>query len=76
MVYDSRKPVVVLRGEQLAHSAGGEACGESISPNKLRASNSTRSDRESVYGIPASAVQYCCGRGCKHCRVYWSNKKV
>lgn len=25
---------------------------------------------ETVYGVPASAVQKCCGRGCRHCRVY------
>jgi hypothetical protein len=76
MVFDSRKPVVILRGEQLAHSAGSKACVESFPSNASRASTSPRSDGESVYGIPVSAVQYCCGRGCRHCRVYWNNKKV
>jgi hypothetical protein len=76
MVFDSRKPVVILRGEQLAHDAGSKVCVESLPPSALRTSTSPRSDGESVYGIPVSAVQYCCGRGCKHCRVYWNNKKV
>jgi hypothetical protein len=30
---------------------------------------------ESPYGVPASAVQYCCGRGCRHCRIYWNRMK-
>lgn len=29
----------------------------------------------SMYGVPVSAVQHCCGRGCKHCRIYWHGKK-
>jgi len=27
-------------------------------------------DSETVYGVPASTVRKCCGRGCRHCRVY------
>lgn len=30
--------------------------------------------RNSIYGVPVSAVQHCCGRGCKHCRIYWHKK--
>lgn len=29
----------------------------------------------SIYGVPVSAIQHCCGRGCKHCRIYWHGKK-
>lgn len=29
----------------------------------------------SIYGVPVSAIQHCCGRGCKHCRIYWYGKK-
>jgi hypothetical protein len=32
-------------------------------------------DADSPYGIPASAVQHCCGRGCRHCRIYWNRMK-
>lgn len=31
--------------------------------------------QETIYGVPVSAVQACCGRGCKHCRVYWHRMK-
>lgn len=31
--------------------------------------------QESIYGVPVSASQHCCGRGCKHCRIYWHGKK-
>lgn len=24
-----------------------------------------------VYGVPVTAIQHCCGRGCKHCRIHW-----
>lgn len=30
----------------------------------------------SIYGVPVSAIQHCCGRGCKHCRIYWHGKKT
>lgn len=30
---------------------------------------------ETIYGVPVSAVQHCCGRGCKHCRIYWHRAK-
>jgi hypothetical protein len=30
---------------------------------------------ETIYGVPVSAVQHCCGRGCKHCRIYWHRMK-
>lgn len=29
----------------------------------------------SIYGVPVSAIQHCCGRGCQHCRIYWHGKK-
>lgn len=26
-------------------------------------------------GVPVSAAQHCCGKACKHCRIYWGLRK-
>lgn len=37
----------------------------------LQAPEGRDASMNSIYGVPVSAVQHCCGRGCKHCRIYW-----
>lgn len=27
-------------------------------------------------GVPVSAAKHCCGKGCKHCRIYWGLRKL
>jgi len=27
-------------------------------------------------GVPSSAAQHCCGKGCRHCRIYWGLRKL
>jgi len=66
--YDARKPVVLLRGAQLATRGNMP----DATPNQgARESLPKTSESLTLNGIPVTAMQYCCGRGCKHCRVYW-----
>jgi len=68
MARDAGKPVVLLRGSQLANR--GTATAGPLTPT-LRRSEAPSQEPLTVNGIPVTAMQYCCGRGCKHCRVYW-----
>jgi hypothetical protein len=69
------KVVTVLRGDARRSS------GEPLSPLRVeRPEHATTTDPApgagtTIYGVPASAVQHCCGRGCKHCRIYWHRLK-
>ena len=69
----SGRPVVLLRGDQLRPSAVSLPA-PSMSAQTTETSN-PRFDGESIYGVPVSAIQHCCGRGCKHCRIYWNRLK-
>jgi hypothetical protein len=75
------KPVTLLRGDALLQRLG--------SPNVLHSADAIGTaairDRtldiahpstDTIYGIPASAIQSCCGRGCKHCRIYWYKSAI
>lgn len=76
--------VTVLRGDALrdVRRTGGtptpalvtgsrvESVGTGLSQIKSPSNSDT-----SIYGVPISAVQHCCGRGCKHCRIYWHRMK-
>lgn len=68
MSNDARKPVVLLRGAQLA--ARGSTPVATLNQG-ARESVTRTSESLTMNGIPVTAMQYCCGRGCKHCRVYW-----
>jgi hypothetical protein len=73
------KVVTVLRGDVLRDARGtvsaptqsGFGTSSGDSPKTSSASNSATS----IYGVPVSAVQHCCGRGCKHCPIYWHRMK-
>lgn len=72
MTSSQNKPLVLLRGTQLVQrESKAEAKGFVSSDSFER----KISDGLSAYGIPISAVQHCCGRGCKHCRVYWNKRE-
>lgn len=60
------KVVTVLRGDAL-RDARGVGVPSTASPKPDAAST--------IYGVPVSAVQHCCGRGCKHCQIYWHRMK-
>jgi len=67
--------VLMLRGDQLQQRKPLAVVSPSaITPSASTASRSGAGD--SIYGVPTSAVQHCCGRGCKHCRIYWNRGKV
>jgi hypothetical protein len=70
---NSGKPMVLLRGDQLKTTPGGREA--SPVPVSRDAGMSTRTEGQSIYGVPVSAIQHCCGRGCKHCRIYWNRLK-
>jgi len=70
----------VLRGEELqadsrpdaATSPGLSAAAIRLSPSGSgRPASPSAGSSETIYGVPVSAVQHCCGRGCKHCKIYW-----
>lgn len=70
----------VLRGEELradflsaaARLPGMSAVTMRAAPSdSVRPASSSTGSSETIYGVPASAVQHCCGRGCKHCKIYW-----
>jgi len=65
---DARKPVVLLRGAQLAARGGTPLA---TLNQGARESVARTPESLTMNGIPVTAMQYCCGRGCKHCRVYW-----
>lgn len=68
MSNDARKPVVLLRGAQLAARSNTQV----VTLNQgARESVARTPESLTMNGIPVTAMQYCCGRGCKHCRVYW-----
>ena len=62
--------VTVLRGAQLRAAAGTPAATAPVVPTHVPRPTSA-GEGDTVYGVPASAVQHCCGRGCRHCRIYW-----
>jgi hypothetical protein len=73
--------LTVVRGPQLgapqpsraspARAERPASAGSAASPAVPGAS----AEAMSIYGVPASAVQHCCGRGCSHCRIFWHGKK-
>jgi hypothetical protein len=64
------KVVTVLRGDARRGS------GEPLSPLRVeRPEHAAPGTGTTVYGVPVSAVQHCCGRGCQHCRIYWHRLK-
>jgi hypothetical protein len=73
--------LTVLRGPQLeaprpactlpVRAEGVAPAAPAVSPAVPAAPTETMS----IYGVPASAVQHCCGRGCRHCRIFWHGKK-
>lgn len=71
--------VTVLRGEERrrAEEQGGGTGSRALAspPAPSPSSDAHSTAAETVYGVPVTAVQACCGRGCKHCRVYWHRMK-
>ena len=69
------KVVTVLRGDALRDARGTVLA--SVSTSSGDAPKTPRPDNSaaSIYGVPVSAVQHCCGRGCKHCQIYWHRMK-
>ena len=71
--------VTVLRGDALRDAR----CTVPTPPNvgfdtlsgNAPKTTSTSNSATSIYGVPVSAVQHCCGRGCKHCQIYWHRMK-
>lgn len=61
---DERSGPVVVTGNRFRPAGDG--------PSKTESSSNANT---SIYGVPISAVQHCCGRGCKHCRIYWYRMK-
>jgi hypothetical protein len=57
--------LTVLRGAQRADAPAAAP------PPAPAPAPSAGDATQSIYGVPASAVQHCCGRGCRHCRIYW-----
>lgn len=78
------KAVTVLRGDALTDkpskgdvfhlSSPTNNAGYGHANHPISSTSSATSD-ETIYGVPVSAVQHCCGRGCKHCRIYWHRMK-
>lgn len=66
--------VTVLRGAELRAAASTPAAAAPVRPTHLPQAASAAGEGDTVYGVPASAVQHCCGRGCRHCRIYWRGK--
>ncbi len=74
--YSSSRPrvVTVLRGEE-RRRADEQGSGPGWNGVVGPATGTSTAVAETVYGVPVTAVQSCCGRGCKHCRVYWHRMK-
>lgn len=71
------KVLTVVRGDALRSASAPQQLAvadlavrrTTVSP--VQASEGREASMNSIYGVPVSAVQHCCGRGCKHCRIYW-----
>jgi hypothetical protein len=71
--------MTVLRGAALnGPAAPADATSVLRGPGPLASppAAATCDTLETVYGVPVSAVKHCCGRGCKHCRIYWYRGKT
>jgi hypothetical protein len=63
--------LTLLRGDALRDA---RAAPLAPTPSPATPAQNSHGDN-TVYGVPVSAVQHCCGRGCKHCRIYWHRLK-
>jgi hypothetical protein len=67
--------VTTLRGAALAVASAPAASADwKFAPRNETGRSGlapTSEGKTSIYGVPISAVQHCCGRGCKHCQIYW-----
>ncbi|WP_342132927.1 hypothetical protein [Hydrogenophaga sp. OTU3427] len=69
--------VTLVRGEALRESRNEPLqMPTSVMSTSPGASCVSSENQSSIYGVPVSAIQHCCGRGCKHCRIYWHGKKT
>lgn len=72
------REVTILRGDSLRDVRDRPVQApvrlEPMAPANI-AGNPPGAGQDSIYGVPVSAIQHCCGRGCKHCRIYWHGKK-
>jgi hypothetical protein len=72
------KVMTVLRGAALtgpAASANTTSVLRGPGPLASASAAAAGDTQETVYGVPVSAIKHCCGRGCKHCRIYWHRGK-
>jgi hypothetical protein len=70
--FQNSRVVTLLRGDALR-----DARGTRLAPDPPLPANVCDPGSDStIYGVPVSAVQHCCGRGCKHCRIYWHRMKT
>jgi hypothetical protein len=77
------KVVTILRGDALrdAQRSTTPTSGTALHGGRTNTSSEPpdqsepQDGKETIYGVPVSAVQACCGRGCKHCRIYWHRMK-
>jgi hypothetical protein len=79
---DFGKVMTVLRGDALRDArVAGTAPAQSVIAGPmsrgecLPQGESAEKNATTIYGVPVSAVQHCCGRGCKHCQIYWHRLK-
>lgn len=81
---DYGRVVTLLRGDALRDVRGtsGTPTPAAVAGNRVGSAGtglpqikSPSNSDTSIYGVPVSAVQHCCGRGCKHCRIYWHRMK-
>jgi hypothetical protein len=79
---DFGKVMTVLRGDALREAGvAGAAPAQSVvtgprsTGSCLPPGESAPKSDTTIYGVPVSAVQHCCGRGCKHCQIYWHRMK-
>lgn len=74
------REVTVLRGDALRDARHTAAAPSSSVPGKssgvVPKTDGSGNSAMSIYGVPVSAVQHCCGRGCKHCLIYWHRMKT
>jgi hypothetical protein len=69
------KLVTLLRGDALRDARATGQASDSARSAPAHDTGTGAGTGNSVYGVPVSAVQHCCGRGCKHCRIYWHRLK-
>lgn len=72
----------VVRGESVGSSGSsstvfsssfGPHYSGSVSPSVIARESQTKPGASgTINGVPSSAAQHCCGRACKHCRIYWN----